>query len=185
MTVSPDILDTDFRLSRWIEFLSNNSDLDKVFRFSPRNQMTYILYVYTVYMQPIVCLITAMSLILMLVVMTKTSIVWHGYAFMIIHIVLDLLAPIIPLPFQIIFLQRDDYMDYRWCTPYQIMTVIVPGILFALSTWMKVGMALHKLIFIRYPIKSMVLLSGKIVVIIIFSLAVIRFICTDTNLKKL
>jgi hypothetical protein len=121
----------------------------------------------------------------MLVVMTKTSIVWHGYAFMIIHIVLDLLAPIIPLPFQIIFLQRDDYMDYRWCTPYQIMTVIVPGILFALSTWMKVGMTLHNLIFIRYPIKSMVLLSGKIVVIIIFSLAVIRFICTDTNLKKL
>jgi hypothetical protein len=31
----------------------------------------------------------------------------------------------------------------------------------------------------------MVLLSGKIVVIIIFSLAVICFICTDTNLEKL
>lgn len=152
VTMSPDIFDKASRVSRWLEFLSNNSDLDRMFRFSPRNQMTYILYIYTVYVQPVVCLITTISLILMLVVMTRTNIVWHRYSFMIIHIVFDILALIIPLPFQIIFLQRDDYMDYRWCTPDQIMTVIFPGILFSLSTWMKVDMVLHKLIIIRYPL---------------------------------
>lgn len=180
VTVSPDILDTAFRLSRWIEFLSNRSDLERMFRFSARNQMSYILYIYTVYIQPI----TAMSLIFMLVVMTKTNIVWYRYGFMIIHIVLDLLALIILLPFQFIFLEHDDFMDYRWCTPYQIMTVIVPGILFALSTWMKVGMALQKLIFIRYPFKSKVFLSGKLVAISIFSLAVIGGVLNSFHMYR-
>ena len=64
------------------------------------------------------------------------------------------------------------------------MTVKFPGILFSLSTWMKVGMALQKLIIIRYPIKSMVLLSGKLVGITIFSLAFIGGVLNSFHMYR-
>ena len=115
--------------------------------------MTNELYLYSIYVQPSVCLITVMSLIVMFSVMVELKVVWDRYTFMIVHTVFDLLALIISDPFQMVFLLRSDYMDYHWCTPYQIMTVIVPGIFYSLSTWMKIGMAFQKLIIIKYPIK--------------------------------
>jgi hypothetical protein len=75
-----------------------------------------------------------MSLIAMFSVMVKSKVEWVRYTFMIVHTMFDLLALIIPVPFQIVFLLRNEYMDYHWCTPYQIMTVIVPGIFYSLST---------------------------------------------------
>jgi hypothetical protein len=90
----------------------------------------------------------------------------------------------IPVPFQMVFLQRNEYMDYHWCTPYQIMTVIVPGIFYSLSTWMKIGMAFQKLIIIKYPIKSRMWFSGKRVGFAIVGLTLIGTIVNSTKLTK-
>jgi hypothetical protein len=103
---------------------------------------------------------------------------------MIVHTVFDLLALTIPVPFQMVFLQRNEYMDYHWCTPYQIMTVIVPGIFYSLSTWMKIGMAFQKLIIIKYPIKSRMWFSGKRVGFAIVGLTLIGTIVNSTHMYR-
>jgi hypothetical protein len=115
-------------------------------------------------------------------VMVKSNVVWHRYTFMIVHTVFDLLALIISDPFQMVFLLRSDYMDYHWCTPYQIMTVIVPGIFYSLSTWMKIGMAFQKLIIIKYPIKFRMWFSGKRVGFVIVGVTLIGAIVNSTNM---
>jgi hypothetical protein len=117
-------------------------------------------------------------------VMVKSKVEWVRYTFMIVHTMFDLLALIIPVPFQIVFLLRNEYMDYHWCTPYQIMTVIVPGIFYSLSTWMKIGMAFQKLIIIKYPIKSRVWSSGKRVGFAIVGVTLIGAIVNSTHMYR-
>jgi len=146
--------------------------------------MTNELYLYSMYAQPSVCLITVMSLIVMFSVMVEFKVVWDRYTFMIVHTVFDLLALIIPDPFQMVFLLRSNYMDYHWCTLYQIMTVIVPGIFYSLSTWMKIGMAFQKLIIIKYPIKSRMWFSGKRVGFAIVGLTLIGTIVNSTHMYR-
>ena len=170
-------------LSARVKFIRNHSkELEKIFRYNPRYHMTNELYLYSIYVQPSVCLITMMSLIALFSVMVELKVVWDRYTFMIVHTVFDLLALIISDPFQMVFLLRSDYMDYHWCTPYQIMTVIVPGIFYSLSTWMKIGMAFQKLIIIKYPIKFRMWFSGKRVGFVIVGVTLIGAIVNSTNM---
>ena len=172
-------------MSTNLQFIRNNSKkFEKIYRYSPRYQMTNELYLYSLYVQPSVCLITAISLSVMFAVMVKSKVVWDRYTFMIVHTVFDLLALIISVPFQMVFLVRHDYMDYHWCTPYQIMTVIVPGIFYSLSIWMKIGMAFQKLIIIKYPIKSRVWFSGKRVGCAIVGVTLIGTIVNSTHMYR-
>ena len=185
MTVSAETQRELLRLSTRLQFIRNQSKkLDKMLRYNPRHHMTNELYLYSLYVQPSVCLITVVSLAVMFSVMVKSNVVWDRYTFMIVHTVFDLLALIIPVPFQIVFLLRNEYMDYHWCTPYQIMTVIVPGIFYSLSTWMKIGMAFQKLIIIKYPIKSRVWFSGKRVGFAIVGVTLIGAIVNSTHMYR-
>lgn len=172
-------------LSTRLRFLRNHSkELGKAFCYNPRFHMTDHLYLYNVYVQPNVCLITVMSLIFMFAVMVKSKVEWNRYTFMIVHTVFDLLALIIPVPFQMVFLLRNEYMDYHWCTPYQVMTVIVPGVFYSLSTWMKIGMAFQKLIIIKYPIKSRMWSSGKRVGFAIVGVTLIGTTINSTHMYR-
>jgi hypothetical protein len=64
------------------------------------------------------------------------------------------------------------------------MTVIVPGIFYSLSTWMKIGMAFQKLIIIKYPIKSRMWFSGKRVGFAIVGLTLIGTIVNSTHMYR-
>ena len=185
MSMSDEMQRELLRLSARVKFIWNHSkELEIVFRYNPRYHMTNELYLYSMYVHPNVCLITVMFLIVMFSVMIKSKVVWDRYTFMIVHTVFDLLALIIPVPFQMVFLQRNEYMDYHWCAPYQIMTVIVPGIFYSLSTWMKIGMAFQKLIIIKYPIKSRMWFSGKRVGFAIVGLTLIGTIVNSTHMYR-
>ena len=185
MSMSDEMQRELHRLSARVKFIWNHSkELEIVFRYNPRYHMTNELYLYSIYVHPNVCLITVISLIVMFAVMIKSKVVLDRYTFMIVHTVFDLLALTIPVPFQMVFLQRNEYMDYHWCTPYQIMTVIVPGIFYSLSTWMKIGMAFQKLIIIKYPIKSRMWFSGKRVGFAIVGLTLIGTIVNSTHMYR-
>ena len=185
MSVSAETQRELLRLSARLRFIRNHSkELEHIFWYNPRYHMTNELYLYSLYVQPSVCLITAISLSVMFAVMVKSKVVWDRYTFMIVHTVFDLLALIISVPFQMVFLVRHDYMDYHWCTPYQIMTVIVPGIFYSLSIWMKIGMAFQKLIIIKYPIKSRMWFSGKRVGFGIVGVTIIGTIVNSTHKNR-